>query len=215
MDAATALGMMGDRARPAVPALIDALKKYHNVDSGDGFITVRSEIALALGKIGDTSAIKPLSDILASNDPAVLSESASVRSDYKLTERTSHAAVAEALGMFGSLSKEGVKYIIPLLKYPSGSDYAGGKYYIQCAQKSAAKALGQIKSKEAFPALIDALDDRNCRIDSLNALGSFGADAKEIVPVLNKWLEKNRQSLKQYELSVAEEVIKKLANKQI
>ena len=106
IDAAKALGMMGARARPAVPSLIEALNKYHNVDSGDGIIPVRSEIALALGRIGDPAAIKPLIEILVSEDPVTLSATASVPAGYKLVQRTSHGAVAEALSMFGPLAKE-------------------------------------------------------------------------------------------------------------
>ena len=69
IDAAQALSMMGPQARSAVPDLIEALNKYHNIEA-DGGIPVRSEIALALGKVGDPSAIKPLIAILNSDDPA-------------------------------------------------------------------------------------------------------------------------------------------------
>src|SRR3989338_7663468 len=51
IEAAQALGKHGVRSEKVVTALIEALNKYHNVDSGDGLILVRSEIAL--GRIGD------------------------------------------------------------------------------------------------------------------------------------------------------------------
>jgi HEAT repeat protein len=115
LDAARALGLLGAQARSAVPALIEALKKYHNVDSGDGLILVRSEIALALGKIGDPSAIRPLMAILDSDDPVTLSASASVFEGYKLKKGTSYGAVARALGMFGPQAREALPILNALM----------------------------------------------------------------------------------------------------
>lgn len=115
IDAAKALGMMEAQANAAVPALIEALNKFRNVDSGDGIIPVRSEIALALGRIGNPSAIKALITVLGSDDSATLSESASVYAGYKLAKGTSYGAVAEALGMFGSQAKEALPELNNLL----------------------------------------------------------------------------------------------------
>ena len=129
IDAAKALGMMGVQAQGAVPALLEALANYHNVDSGDGIIPVRSEIVLALGKIGDPSAIKPLIVILASDDPVKLSESSSVPAGYKLVKGTSYGAVVEALGMFGPQAKEALPELNNLLAKERGDvrDYERGR----------------------------------------------------------------------------------------
>lgn len=115
IDAANLLGMMGEQAQGAVPALIEALNKYRNIDSGDGIIPVRSKIALALGMIGDLSAIKPLIAVLVSDDPVKLSASASVPAGYKLIQGTSYGAAAEALGMFGPQAKEALPVLNGLI----------------------------------------------------------------------------------------------------
>ncbi len=53
IDSARALGMMGSQAKGALPALIEALKKHFNVDTGDGVIPVHSEIEAAIKKINE------------------------------------------------------------------------------------------------------------------------------------------------------------------
>ncbi len=60
IDAAKALGGMGDLAKPAIVPLVEGLGKYSDVDTGDGILPIRSEIAAALGKIGDMSALTAL-----------------------------------------------------------------------------------------------------------------------------------------------------------
>lgn len=81
----------GDVVNP----LITALKKYHNVDSGDGIIPVRSEIAKVLGELGDRRALTPLNDILNTEDITILSTSATGRSVKE--KQTSFPAVKEAI----------------------------------------------------------------------------------------------------------------------
>lgn len=202
IDAARALGMMGPEALSAVPALIEALAKYRNVDSGDGIILVRSEIALALGLIGDPAAIKPLIGILDFDDPVILSSTAAVPAGYKLIEGTSSGAVVDALGMFGPQAKEAVMYIVPLLKYSDGN------HYLKYVSSNAAKALGQIKASESIPALIEALDNPICRVDAAEALGNFGPQAREALPILNALIDKQQNDLKIYELGTIKKAIK-------
>lgn len=204
IDAARALGMMGAQARSAVPALIEALTKYHNVDSGDGLILVRSEIALALGMIGDQAAIKPLIAILDSDDTVTLSASAAVPSGYNLVKKTSYGAVVDALGMFGPQAKEAVMFIVPLLKYSDGN------HYLKYVSSNAAKALGQIKAVASIPALIEALNNPVCRADAAEALGNFGPQAKEALPALNALVDKQQNDLKIYELGAIKKAIKKI-----
>ncbi len=113
--------MMGGPANAAIPALIDALNKYRNVDSGDGIIPVRSEIALALGRTGDPSVVKPLIAVLGSDDQVILSESASVGDGYILIKGTTYGAVVEALGMLGAQAKEALPALNGLLVKHPGS----------------------------------------------------------------------------------------------
>jgi len=188
IGAASCLGIMGPEAKEAVPELIQSLKYYANVETGDGIIPVRSSIAKTLGQIGDLRAIQPLIEILASNDPVTISESASLGPSYQPVERTSHEAVAEALGMFGPQAKEAVPYIIPLLKYPVD-------FHLKFTPGYAAKALGQIQDPVAIPALIEAIENGPCNTDlcaeeAAEALGNFGPQAKEGIPTLEKLLKK-------------------------
>jgi HEAT repeat protein len=60
IDAAKALGGMGDLAKAAIVPLVESLAVYSDIDTGDGILPVRSEIAMALGKIGDPSALTAL-----------------------------------------------------------------------------------------------------------------------------------------------------------
>jgi len=200
IEAAQTLGKNGFKSEKVVTALIEGLNKYQNVDSGDGLILVRSEIALALGRIGDPAAIKPLIAILASNDPVTLSATAMVPPGYKLVERTSHGAVAEALGMFGEQAKEAVPYIVPILRY-SG-------FRLEFDSGRAARALGQIKARESIPALVEALSNPYCRADAAEALGNFGSQAKEALPVLRAVAQQS--DTKMYEQSAITDAIKKI-----
>lgn len=205
IDAAKALGLMGPQAKSSVPDLIEALNKYHNVDSGDGIIPVRSEIALALGRIGEPSAIRPLIDILFSDDLVMLSESASVSRGYELIGKTSYGAVLDALGMFGVQAREAVVYINPLLKY------SGKNYYVRYIPSQAAKALGQIKAVESIPALVEALNNPDCFAEAAQALGEFGPQAIEALPALKELLAVRQNELKIYELGEIKDAINKIS----
>ena len=202
VDAVKALGIMGHQAQNAVPSLIDALKKYRNHETGDGLIKVRSEIALALGQIRDSRAIIPLIDVLKSEDPISYSQPDLVNYKELHVNKTSYGAVAEALGMFGEQAEEAVPYIVPILKF-SG-------FRLENAASQAAKALGRIKSEEAIPALIDALNNPICRADAAEALGNFGSEAKEALPVLEK-LKQQQNDLGMYAVGAIEDAIKKIS----
>lgn len=182
IDAARCLGEMGNEAKPAVPVLIQALRNYRNVETGDGILPVRSSIAEALGAIGDESAIQPLMEVLSSADPVSISSSASLQPTYKPVEKTSHAAVVEALGMFGPKAKRAVPLIVPVLKYSSEV------HEIKYAPAVAAEALGKIKDPTAIPHLVESLDNPICNAEAAEALGQFGPQAIEVVPALEEKL---------------------------
>lgn len=76
--------LLGPRAKPAVPDLIEALKDKSAVARADGG-QVREKAARTLGKLGATAkeAIKPLTDMLKDSD------------------RTARRAAVEALGLMG------------------------------------------------------------------------------------------------------------------
>lgn len=87
----------------AIDALIDILRTGPNdFDTGDGIIPLRSEVALALGKIGDPKAIAPLLERLkVPPEPAALTAGASVAPAARLPHLPSFAACAEALLSLG------------------------------------------------------------------------------------------------------------------
>lgn len=60
IDAAKALGGMGDLAKAAIVPIVESMGKFSDVDTGDGILPVRSELATALGRIGDVSALTAL-----------------------------------------------------------------------------------------------------------------------------------------------------------
>lgn len=214
VDAARALGMMKNGAWSVKPAMIEALTKYHNVETDDGVIPVRSEIALALGRIHEESAINPLISILASKDPVRRAAGRSVPREHALLEKTSHGDVAEALGMLsvGDSNSEAINYIIPILKYSGTNDY-----FIYAPRK-AAWALGEMKAIAAIPALIEALDNPVCRAEAAEALGKMyfhaAEDSKKLyyhswdaVPVLES-LVRQKKVLSGYELRLFKQIIK-------
>lgn len=175
--AAECLGEMGKQAREAVPALIQALETGpNNFDTGDGPISPRDEIIIALGKSGDPRAVKPLIAAIYSTRPV----------DASWTTRPSSGklekpyAPIEALGLMGSVAHEAVPHIIPFLK---NSD----PYLF----RAAAKALGQIKDPRTIPALLEALNHPTDASLAAEALGEFGAQAKPAVPILVKMIERS------------------------
>lgn len=97
IDAAKLLVSLHKEDKEVVHILINALKNYRNVDSGDGIIPVRSEIALALGKLGDKQALVPLQEVLDSEDPVILSENGAFPPNYEAPKGTSHEAVRTAI----------------------------------------------------------------------------------------------------------------------
>ena len=110
--AARMLGKMGPEAVDAVPALLEALKNEPNdIDTGDGVLPYRSEIAIALGKIGDTRAIAPLTEKLKVHEKATLGAGYSGGTSPYQPTGVGHAAIVEALGMFGDKAKSAAPFI--------------------------------------------------------------------------------------------------------
>lgn len=145
--AANALGLMGDKAMPAISVLVATLK--------DGSETpgVRSEAAEALGRLKYEPAVPALIKMLEEKD---LRWGKHMASDLR-------KSVVRALGYMGPQGKTAVPTLIETLK----DDEA----YIR---KCAADALGSMgpQAKAAGPALKEALedDDRNVRRSAADAL---------------------------------------------
>ena len=112
ITAARMLGEMGPKAVDAVPALIEELENGSNdIETGDGGFPYRSEIALALGKIGDKRAIRPLIEKLKIKEKATFSSGYSGGTFPHEPLGIGHPAIVEALGMFGKDASEAVPFI--------------------------------------------------------------------------------------------------------
>jgi len=166
--AAKCLGDMGSAARPAVPALLKALREGPNdYDTGDGTIGTRSEIARALGQIGDPSAIPGLIEAL---------ESATPYDRYSGGHAGAHpaaarSAIATALGSFGVQARSAGPALMKVLE----DSRTGGDH----DTAAAALALGRIGAKEAVPLLVHLLGRKDWTSTSAaEALGSLGPDAE-------------------------------------
>lgn len=223
--AAQCFGDLGTQAEAAVPLLIELLGVQRNYETGDGLLRTRSEIALALGRIGDPQAIQPLIDVLQSED----------ETDYPSYERehlhaliedgptswgskgTSFGAVAEALGMFGPDAREAVPYLLSLLNdgpaegaeslvnsHETAVSISGRSRNPPCGR--AAQALAAIGDPRAIPALVKALNNPKCERWAVSALNMFGSDAREALPMLETILQRESEGLEGDEWSYAHQV---------
>jgi len=145
--AANALGLMGDKAMPAIPVLVAALEDESEAPG------VRSEAAEALGRLKYEPAVPALIKMLEQKDLRW----------GKYTASDLRKSVVRALGYIGLQAKAAVPTLIETLKDEEA--------YVR---KCAADALGSMgpQAKAAGPALKEALedDDRNVRRSAADAL---------------------------------------------
>jgi HEAT repeat protein len=199
---AYAVGLMGEKAAPAVPDLV-ALCKDKNAD-------VRRAAFGALHDVGPASAV-PVLDLLADPDPAV------------------RAATAETLAWLKPLPPGTAAKLIPLLRdkdeairadlrEQAALALAGMKPVPVEAAPALLAALADVTEKEllnatrpqdgglllalrrigppAVPGLAKALTDKSVvvRMQAVLALGEIGPAAKEAVPELDKRLDDMTES---------------------
>ncbi len=111
------LGEMGPDGQAAVPVLIEQLVHGPNdIDTGDGILTYRSMIAVALGKIGDPRAINPLIEKLKINEVACRTATGL---GPKPIDGIGQEAVIEALLMFGPEAQRALPHLVALHEKPS------------------------------------------------------------------------------------------------
>ncbi|MFZ5951322.1 MAG: HEAT repeat domain-containing protein [Candidatus Rifleibacteriota bacterium] len=90
-----------ENRQKVVDALLDALKNgAEDRDTGDGIILNRSEIALALGMIGDESSIDPLLHKLCGTEKLPMVNSKGDQPDIIVRKTTSNLNIIKALGGF-------------------------------------------------------------------------------------------------------------------
>jgi predicted Zn finger-like uncharacterized protein len=199
--AAKDLGGMREKARPAVPALNDALKDSHKA--------VRIAAAGALAKIGGPARVTfPTLDQLAKDDEPEVRKAAvdakkavgaPQKADVLLllipalkhdNARYREAAVV-CLWMLGRDAREAVK---PLSEALLNDGDVG-------VRRTAAFALAAIgkDAADAVPALIKALQSRGddeLRANAAYALGEIGAPAKKAVEPLRTALEDKKPTVR-------------------
>jgi HEAT repeat protein len=172
--AAQCLQSMGSEAKEAIPALIQALETGPaNYETGDGPIPTRDAIILALGKIGDRRAVKPLLKALQAPRPSegwIFAPAASGR------PLQGYDGTIQALGLLGPTAQATVPELLPLLQQ---SDL----YIVE----RTANALAQIQDPSAIPALIALLQNPAKQKIAARAVGKFGPQAE--VPILIQMFE--------------------------
>ena len=180
-DAAHCLGEMGPAARPAVPALIEAVRNGpNNFDTGDGTILVRDAIVEALGRTQDLRAVPVLIEALEHPKPMDL--------DYGALPSgpVGEEAALRALGHMGPLAVSAVPHILPYLRHRTIA-------HNQPVVQAAATALGLIGDASAIPALVETLSGPAAVSQVAEALGRFGPAARTALPRLRRLLEENAE----------------------
>jgi len=212
VEAIMAVGMIGQKAWKAEPALIEALKdqdedirwlaaqQIGSIDPGEGAVQplcdvlknrqegtrVRASAAYSLGRIrADVRAAVPaLSEALKSED-ALLRVN----------------AAASLIKIEPSLNKESLKILLDGLK--------DSRSYVR---NSSIRAIGQMgqDAKEAIPELARALKDEDkwCRLTAAHALEGMGSDAKRAVPALYEALKDEDERLRKAARSALDKIQK-------
>ncbi len=157
------LGESGPTASWSTPLLIGLLEKGPNdYDTGDGPLLCHSDVALALGQVGDEKVVDPLIKAMQTER-----FEDSLFGRKRLSNPIDWAAV-EALGLLGPRAQKAVPYLIELFNREKNSGYAS------CILVT----LGKIGDPQAVPVLTQALAYPNYVVCAANALALFGPKAQ-------------------------------------
>jgi HEAT repeat protein len=181
------LGGIGRKAKAAVPALIEALRK-------DPMPSVRSAVATALGQIGQPreEVLKALCQALWDRDAGPSGYAAHAIGSLGAKARPAvpellgllrrgapdqRSSVLDALGFLGPLTREVVLAVVAALRDPDAS--------VRCNAARVLIALG-VRAKDAVPALTDMLSSTDgwTRRYAAEALGKLGPAAAPAVEAL-------------------------------
>jgi HEAT repeat protein len=190
--AAIFLGLLGRQARPAVPALLAALK--------DDDAEVRGAAAVALWRVDQSEAGLPvLLGDLKNPDKAIhvkaasylglIGEPAVPTLLQALEAKESHARLHAilALGHIGPKAKAAIPTLVDYLNNREAMRKEPGHY------QHAAAALARIDPdvKAVVPMLLKRLEDKDytVRLAAVSSLGRLGPHAGEAVPALVKLAE--------------------------
>lgn len=193
--AAETLGRMGQAAREAVPALVEAVRN----DSDAG---MRKSAASALGQMGEAAreAIPLLIDALKDSDSEMRAQAAEALGNLGEVAREAVPALLEvlrkdsnanvlatcgrALGHMGEAAREAVPALVELLRKDSNAG----------RRRMAAWALMRLRevARDAVPVLVEALrmdSDSEVREQIAVTLELMGEAAREAIPTLVEILE--------------------------
>jgi HEAT repeat protein len=179
--AASCLGLLGPRAKEAVPALALALTREFKQDAGGG-IYPQVNVARALRRIGSDAKSAVPALIGALRYRRIAGRVAREREDL---DGSTAIAATEALGSFGPEARAAVPALIEIVR-TSDTNWS-------CARLSQAAilALGQIRpqAKAAVPLLRDLMQEAGtkdrCQPEVTIALYRLAPDGKEIA---ERWL---------------------------
>jgi HEAT repeat protein len=157
LDATRAMQMIG---KPAVKSLIAALKSRD--------LQVRKAAAIALGEIGDPSAVEPM--IAMMREGVKLGHLLDSGAQYRRHEAEEMSKALEIL------SKSGRSSIEPLLSTVEGKAIN--------VRKEAVRKLGSFKDQLALDPLLKDLYDEDVVKEAILALGKIG-DPRAVEPLSN------------------------------
>ena len=103
-----------------VSSLIKQLDEVRNINTCDGIIKNRADIATKLGKIGDIRAITPLLKVLYSHDSSVLSSGAS---GCTPGSKATYRAAIRALSKFGPQAVRALPRLQEMLTLPATQQF--------------------------------------------------------------------------------------------
>ena len=115
-------GLFAQSPEAKVNRLISELEKKRNIQTCDGSINVRGEIAEQLGELKDPRSIDSLIIILSSPDQDILSRGAS---GCQPGSKGTYAAAIKALGQFGTEAKQATPRLRNMLLEPENSRFTG------------------------------------------------------------------------------------------
>ncbi len=187
-DAARCLGLLGPRAKGAVPALAEVLTRHLEDHGGD--LDAKVGAARSLGRIGPDAkpAIPALIGALR-HRRVVHQEAGGVEKGGRCDCAIAKAA-AEALGSLGPEARAAIPALIEVVRIADADDVDWSYTYLR---QAAILALGQIgpDARAAIPVLRDLMADDPtktwCQPEAVIALYRLAPDGKETA---ERWLAK-------------------------
>jgi HEAT repeat protein len=195
-EATDCLGLLGPRARDAIPALVELIRslagKWTTDENLNGWSTIETAIR-AVGRIDPQSPLVISALIEVIEKATALENPPEPKTDFPIIyDRDPTAAAAKVLGAIGPAAKAAVPALIARLRKPADRDFS---------QDAIVWTLGKIgpEAKDALPSLRE-LADQKVRISAaaLLALHRIEPDNKEWLDRLEQWLARPQRSISNF-----------------